>query len=157
MRGKVCLRLRVHLVVRITPACAGKSSSNPVHQRFREDHPRVCGEKKNGKIYDGKALGSPPRVRGKAARLPLVLSGARITPACAGKRAPNSKHPPVAEDHPRVCGEKEYLIYRKLFDEGSPPRVRGKVLLLCLGMNRLRITPACAGKSYINQEDVFSG
>ena len=70
----------------ITPACAGKSRLLfPVH-RFPWDHPRVCGEKKNGpKSWDMKK-GSPPRVRGKAVSFIVVSSKGRITPACAGKR-----------------------------------------------------------------------
>ena len=29
----------------ITPACAGRSKQQKNHQRYRQDHPRVCGEK----------------------------------------------------------------------------------------------------------------
>ncbi len=30
------------------------------------------------------------------------------------------------EDHPRVCGEKRYLLQDDITNEGSPPRMRGK-------------------------------
>ncbi len=50
-------------------------------------------------------------------------------------------------DHPRVCGEKGIARDVVTQREGSPPRVRGKVLLLTGANLRHRITPACAGKS----------
>ena len=74
----------------------------------------------------------------------LVLHG--ITPAYAGKRQdghdPNRKR----RDHPRVCGEKNGEICKLHGVRGSPPRMRGKVLLQ-LGKLRIDgITPAYAGK-----------
>ena len=52
MRGKVA-----HPVVPvgdqgITPAYAGKSITVMLHTSSPEDHPRVCGEKFLGKVYD---------------------------------------------------------------------------------------------------------
>ena len=45
MRGKVFL-LMVHLLIlRITPAYAGKSARNPHQDQPQLDHPRLCGEK----------------------------------------------------------------------------------------------------------------
>ncbi len=51
---------------RITPACAGKSDTEKEDSADTEDHPRVCGEKHVQIVDLDKALGSPPRVRGKA-------------------------------------------------------------------------------------------
>ena len=45
-----------------------------------------------------------------------------------------------------MCGEKTGAIEKPSSGMGSPPRVRGKVKLLFLAVNPLRITPACAGK-----------
>ena len=45
VRGKASVDVAHHVVVRITPACAGKRcSKKPEDSRFL-DHPRVCGEK----------------------------------------------------------------------------------------------------------------
>ena len=49
-------------------------------------------------------------------------------------------------DHPRVCGEKLYVAALSLWCKGSPPRVRGKVILPFTNVPGNRITPACAGK-----------
>ena len=45
VRGKVQLCSRIRNQKRITPACAGKSTSFQTVCRCRWDHPRVCGEK----------------------------------------------------------------------------------------------------------------
>ena len=50
---------------RITPAWAGKSSSENVSGGPDEDHPRVGGEKLRSSIPLNISMGSPPRGRGK--------------------------------------------------------------------------------------------
>ena len=50
----------------ITPACAGKRLSPHFRVREFQDHPRVCGEKLTSVPVSCFAVGSPPRVRGKA-------------------------------------------------------------------------------------------
>ena len=91
----------------------------------------------------------------------------RITPACAGKTRNllqrlyrNWDHPrvcgensfqavpyPLPLDHPRVCGENTSPNQINKSFPGSPPRVRGKPLVEVAQELRLRITPACAGKT----------
>ena len=92
-------------------------------------------------------IGSPPRVRGKVQPLAQTLEERRITPAYAGK----SVCAPVCAcpmwDHPRVCGEKLVHFGQGGGLEGSPPRMRGKVLAALMPTNALGITPAYAGKS----------
>ena len=51
------------------------------------------------------------------------------------------------KDHPRVCGEKEFIGKITPVNEGSPPRVRGKGFSLSQSAALTGITPACAGKS----------
>ena len=69
-----------------------------------------------------------------------------VSPAYVGKRIASPVAFASAADHPRVCGEK--IALSELPDEfpGSPPHVRGKVILLDTAAVRCRITPACAGK-----------
>ncbi len=86
----------------------------------------MCGEKKPILQASFVPQGSPPRVRGKAAKGIQVRPGGGITPACAGKRL--------------------IPLCRPDFQRGSPPRVRGKGIKTWVSAEPIRITPACAGK-----------
>ncbi len=48
-----------------------------------------------------------------------------------------------------MCGEKQKLVDDELDELGSPPHVRGKVVVMSADEANTGITPACAGKSYI--------
>ena len=58
-------------------------------------------------------------------------------------------------DHPRVCGEKKRINLNLTKKEGSPPRVRGKAPCIREDLERMGITPACAGKSFWNRRDTL--
>ena len=167
VRGKGAVRAAGLDDLRITPACAGKSSFLSGCTRMPRDHPRMCGEKSKQIPRLFYKLGSPPHVRGKE-----YLGGGRyhvnrITPACAGKSLPclhlrffARGSPPhvrgkVADtgtnkghflDHPRMCGEKYMGVPTKVKKPGSPPHVRGKDAKLAGDLDYTGITPACAGK-----------
>ena len=129
VRGKDATELADHEDRRITPACAGKRGSTMPKVSRLWDHPRVCGEKP---VYGGHfcpVLGSPPRVRGKVEDGQKGLDRLRITPACAGKRQLILEISFLNRDHPRVCGEKPKCSFPVECLLGSPPRVRGKVVL----------------------------
>ena len=112
---------------RITPAYAGKSFFGTMIGIPKQDHPRLCGEKKRKYGKRSHISGSPPPMRGKAARILCWNTTSRITPAYAGKRVS--------------------LTLVRLPSAGSPPPMRGKVHgYLCDSAVR-RITPAYAGKS----------
>ena len=51
----------------------------------------------------------------------------------------------MMEDHPRVCGEQRFRSHPLSAKMGSPPRVRGTVLLKQADRGQPGITPACAG------------
>ena len=127
MRGKASSRRRIGAAVGITPAYAGKSLSL--------------------ETLGTTSRGSPPRMRGK------VLSPCRsgrfpgITPAYAGKSWIFAVSAFWLWDHPRVCGEKHEPARAQGLIMGSPPRMRGKVMLLPLLVVLPGITPAYAGKS----------
>ena len=114
------------------------------------DHPRVCGEKIRRPIGLFHQDGSPPRVRGKDYNQSPGYAGSRITPACAGKSAWRHIGTPDRRDHPRVCGEKARAVRQAHPLPGSPPRVRGKDYLYERRNGLGRITPACAGKSWMD-------
>ena len=107
MRGKVQNCFRSLCSVGITPAYAGKSDKATERNLFREDHPRLCGEKQNYPFWG--------------------IHIVRITPAYAGKRITNIIFFAVIWDHPRLCGEKVSTELLQTFADGSPPPMRGKV------------------------------
>ena len=90
---------------RITPACAGNSTTAASVTASCQDHPRVCGEQAGGYGHPHPILGSPPRVRGTVSFRLLFLNEYRITPACAGNRSLRTHSLKQKQDHPRVCGE----------------------------------------------------
>ena len=73
----------------------------------------------------------------------------RITPACAGRSKGDADEGRQKPDHPRVCGEKDLVDSDGNLPEGSPPRVRGEAYMCISVETRPRITPACAGRSYV--------
>ena len=85
MRGKDRRAVQGGIPAGITPAYAGKSPV--VRERFlpAQDHPRVCGEKRSAGLGGRDGLGSPPRMRGKAAYPAPRCQRLWITPAYAGK------------------------------------------------------------------------
>ena len=106
----------------------------------------MCGEKCCESWPEVSIWGSPPHVRGKDDLTVTETKGGRITPACAGKRTRRAASPAAPEDHPRMCGEKNWQQMASCPLIGSPPHVRGKVKAHVDGLLQLRITPACAGK-----------
>ena len=113
-----------------------------------------------------KGVGSPPRARGRAARVELEVPEVGITPACAGKSVPRVQvlaadrdHPRVrgeehdgpmgagqGRDHPRVRGEEASKNDPLVVVGGSPPRARGREAQHLAVPQHAGITPACAGK-----------
>ena len=147
MRGKPSTYSRLPLWSRITPADAGKTSRHALHRLRNQDHPRGCGENLPTIIIEIVKSGSPPRMRGKQV-YPSAISPPRgITPADAGKTRSLSAILPRARDHPRGCGENECVRYAVKIHTGSPPRMRGKQNGKAKDRDRLRITPADAGKT----------
>ena len=134
MRGKVWASLGTIKEGGITPAYAGKSQPFRLPLGRPRDHPRVCGEKVELLFVEVKALGSPPRMRGKVGCTALPSRRRGITPAYAGKR------------QPETC--------RKSPGLGSPPRMRGKAVSPKGVEPSTGITPAYAGKRrFQNQQN----
>ena len=130
----------------ITPARAGKRTSDAAGIAFWWDHPRVCGEKSSSSSRLSCASGSPPRMRGKESGCVPGLPGSRITPAHAGKRDKTAIFEEWCRDHPCVCGEKTKPVPAGGILMGSPPRVRGKAVAQGAHVLAAGITPAHAGK-----------
>ena len=106
MRGKDGKDVFQKLPRRITPAYAGKSSSQLHTFAASWDHPRLCGEKVRFGLTLDKIQGSPPPMRGKVFYVNCILICCRITPAYAGKSFYHQTSKTLSWDHPRLCGEK---------------------------------------------------
>ena len=146
VRGKEKSLCTILYDYRITPACAGKSTTPRRQAPTLRDHPRVCGEKDVLPLGHVAGSGSPPRVRGKGQMAGTDALPGGITPACAWKRRLSTPGCAACEDHPRVCGEKPALQKGRQGTAGSPPRVRGKGVNSRYKWVGVGITPACAGK-----------
>ena len=86
-------------------------------------------------------------MRGKLAFSFTASSNVRITPAHAGKTGDIMPARLKARDHPRACGENCFLRGNTRIYKGSPPRMRGKLLIKPCERVLRRITPARAGKT----------
>ena len=126
-RGKGYREFGIDISDRITPAQAGKSVAPRQKRSALWDHPRVGGEKYSRPSYSRISMGSPPRGRGKGNQAFSWYGSSRITPAWAGKRCSSGRCCMRQRDHPRVGGEKTENITPSIYEQGSPPRRRGKV------------------------------
>ena len=147
MRGKVTEAETVTKEDRITPAYAGKSPAGFSQYRDHWDHPRLCGEKSDRSATCFFKSGSPPPMRGKVRHAVKKVVVLGITPAYAGKSSGNGNTDSRRQDHPRLCGEKDFDVLHIPGMGGSPPPMRGKGTDRAEGIADIGITPAYAGKS----------
>ena len=154
VRGKPRWRPDLRAPPRLIPARAGKTSPGPRRCAVRGAHPRACGENSRAPIESFFNWGSSPRVRGKPRPGALLVVGAGLIPARAGKTSSSWPACYQASAHPRACGENALPWSCSEPPLGSSPRVRGKP---CAGAGRVhlpRLIPARAGKTWsgVSQE-----
>ena len=80
-----------------------------------------------------------------------MVGSLRITPAHAGKTYIVYPSRSTSQDHPRACGENFLSIRSIHLPSGSPPRMRGKLSLFSGIVRITGITPAHAGKTYVEE------
>ena len=107
-------------------------------------------------LEKNKAGGSPPPMRGKVRFCMMQLTRCGITPAYAGKRVIRSGFHKLFQDHPRLCGEKQFRAFSAFRFKGSPPPMRGKVQQFPDRFRFLGITPAYAGKRSFCRSSVLT-
>ena len=90
--------------------------------------------------------GPSPRVRGSHMNPAEPLDGRGSIPACAGKPHEDAHGYPLAEVHPRVCGEADYEEAARKPVPGPSPRVRGSPAWVAVAVPSSGSIPACAGK-----------
>ena len=78
---------------------------------------------------------------------PIVSAITRITPACAGKTRAYQPQIRANQDHPRMCGKDQDTSIAMHRAVGSPPHVRERLFPYFCECVKVRITPACAGKT----------
>ena len=116
----------VKLILRITPAWAGKRSRiSELFQRER-DYPRVGGEEVPLASLTIFKEGLPPRGRGRGHLAQDFSSLPGITPAWAGKREGIKIIGVKSWDYPRVGGEETINHTNLKVCQGLPPRGRGR-------------------------------
>ena len=147
MRGKLLKSSSFASSKRITPAHAGKTTLLAGKRTRAADHPRACGENHLRETAARRAVGSPPRMRGKRTKTTRKRVSNRITPAHAGKTERRRIRAITISDHPRACGENKASLTMEDLSVGSPPRMRGKQLNISRSFLCIRITPAHAGKT----------
>ena len=152
MRGKVTALVANVLLVRITPAHAGKRLLSNTKTARRGDHPRPCGEKCRHSPSRRLTPGSPPPMRGKGEWDEDENDEIRITPAHAGKSDQKQRGVGHDTDHPRPCGEKIASVAYMPVYLGSPPPMRGKAHRYAACSRRSGITPAHAGKRLLRTD-----
>ena len=127
-RGRPKPSLTVYRRSGNTPACAGKTLSLGQATPASQKHPRLRGEDTLRGVHQSYGLETPPLARGRPPLEKGSSSGARNTPACAGKTYDREEKTVRRRKHPRLRGE------------DSPKHLRRRPAM--------RNTPACAGKTY---------
>ena len=144
-RGAGLLEHLGHMLVGITPACAGSSCAWTASRPRARDHPRMRGEQLMYAFSIVPSVGSPPHARGAGNPVDGDEQKLGITPACAGSSGNAITTWTLNGDHPRVRGEQQPAPSRNSFNLGSPPRARGAVIHHPSPSAISGITPACAG------------
>ena len=93
-------------------------------------------------------IGSPPRMRGKAGTSCGNPESKRITPAYAGKSAQLEGASPLAQDHPRVCGEKQASTGARHTDRRITPAYAGKRVKISLKFRASEDHPRVCGEKF---------
>ena len=146
-RGKLAgdVVLTVHL--RLIPAHAGKTLAGPPRRQGREAHPRSRGE--NRLVYSliKDDPGSSPLTRGKPCSMCRRASSVGLIPAHAGKTRAALGRAPATQAHPRSRGENESRHSDNPEAVGSSPLTRGKLGAPTVGVIKVGLIPAHAGKT----------
>ena len=147
MRGKPVARQYPIGRGRIIPAHAGQTNRPRGIRGQGADHPRACGANSSARRISGASHGSSPRMRGKRVRVLLELGVNRIIPAHAGQTIAPRYQQTMCPDHPRACGANRQKKLPTPRQNGSSPRMRGKLVDGFAGIVRDRIIPAHAGQT----------
>ena len=130
-----------------TPTCVGKTPSSIRAGQALRVHPHVCGEDNLPFAATAGTPGSPPRVWGRRIIVIFLVRHCRFTPTCVGKTLSSSGFAITHWVHPHVCGEDICRRIKALGEDGSPPRVWGRLGAQLVNAGNRRFTPTCVGKT----------
>ena len=147
MRGWLTVQVPSRAKPGNTPAYAGKTLAGDDAPLGDEKHPRVCGEDKPWLNPCRSLAETPPRMRGRLQQVMPCAVVDRNTPAYAGKTFPPAGNSAVCRKHPRVCGEDCPSVRLTELVRETPPRMRGRHLVLKAVEHLGGNTPAYAGKT----------
>ncbi len=147
VRGARCGGRPIQGLRGIIPACAGSTTIASQLKLELWDHPRMCGEHKDGLIFVDLSSGSSPHVRGAPRNPAKRFRRPGIIPACAGSTVPCQAMRENARDHPRMCGEHGGGSTTYVQQTGSSPHVRGALQPARARHPCAGIIPACAGST----------
>ena len=151
MRGIHYTQAKILIKYRIIPAHAGNTSSVRAGSFLCMDHPRSCGEYNTPTTVSYNLLGSSPLMRGIPYGAVCLTLTSRIIPAHAGNTEEYEEEEEEEEDHPRSCGEYAIGTSRQYISNGSSPLMRGIHDPLIVTCVILRIIPAHAGNTYVDE------
>ena len=146
-RGKQVGKLFDARPRRLIPAHAGKTSLEEHGDKVHAAHPRSRGENRSGGMPRAAASGSSPLTRGKRSIREDERTMTGLIPAHAGKTCPHRSRRPIHRAHPRSRGENGTIAGASAPAIGSSPLTRGKQIDPRVGVIRLRLIPAHAGKT----------
>ena len=129
------------------PAHAGKTAPRSPEARSCRAHPRSPGDNCPFQATLMPSIGSSPLTRGKRVVVRANGLDSGLIPAHAGKTAATQRPAPVCRAHPRSRGENTATPPPWLFDSGSSPLTRGKLIECAPCSPRGRLIPAHAGKT----------
>ena len=151
MRGKLSLFEPEIPDVGLIPAHAGKTVCQACSYCETWAHPRACGENIPLATHIDYRTGSSPRMRGK---LPYYVGSdarMRLIPAHAGKTRTLVQQQAPCRAHPRACGENVPSGILASDQEGSSPRMRGKLFGFRGSFEGRGLIPAHAGKTDLSE------
>jgi len=127
------------------PRAGGDDWHRRGHTTEARDHPRAGGDDPFLRAMSRVTRGPPPRRRGRHGGHRAVLPRPRTTPAQAGTTPGSCAHSDRSRDHPRAGGDDWNASLGKRWNDGPPPRRRGRRLRLAAVGAPVRTTPAQAG------------
>ena len=131
----------------IIPAYAGNTSSMRYRPVAYWDHPRICGEHYRLPTHVEALRGSSPHMRGTPIPYYPHSGGYGIIPAYAGNTIDLYMVGTGAWDHPRICGEHNFVGLPMRRWRGSSPHMRGTLRASFLNCSMTGIIPAYAGNT----------
>ena len=146
-RGKRSFASCSDFIVRLIPACAGKTAVDNGTRGNAWAHPRMRGENSAFSQHRRTQLGSSPHARGKPCNFVFSQLTAGLIPACAGKTLHGCKPFCPTQAHPRMRGENGRWSDAAIGALGSSPHARGKLSWIAWRPHRIGLIPACAGKT----------